>query len=215
MAGDPQLTRTVVTPSPDLNQHGPGTQSPTHGTSAITQLQMGGVTHSPYLKPRKGYRCIRMGTESGKRPGICGGQRAYSRRTMLYVITGPPCAGKSTWIRQRAKPGDVVVDLDRIALAITSEDTPHHEYPKHIRTIAVAIRRQLVQMAMRASRMTDAYIINSKPTSRARADYYRAGATFIHLDAPLETLVERAKAERPAWVMQALLNWNTEPDEDV
>lgn len=134
---------------------------------------------------------------------------------MLYVITGPPCSGKSTWIRERAKPGDVVVDLDRIALAITSEGTPHHDYPKHIRTMAVALRRQLVQMALRASKQVDAYVINSKPTTRARAEYYRAGATFIHLDEPLGTLIERAKQERPPWVMQALLHWNVEPDEDA
>ena len=40
----------------------------------------------------------------------------------LYVVTGPPCGGKSTYVREHAKPGDFVIDLDRLALAITSAD---------------------------------------------------------------------------------------------
>ena len=44
----------------------------------------------------------------------------------LYVITGPPCAGKSTYAREQATLNDMVIDLDRIALSIAAEETPHH-----------------------------------------------------------------------------------------
>jgi 5-methylcytosine-specific restriction protein A len=32
-----------------------------------------------------------------------------------FVITGPPMSGKSTWVKQRAQPGDLVWDLDDLA----------------------------------------------------------------------------------------------------
>ena len=71
---------------------------------------------------------------------------------MLYVITGPPCVGKSTYVRERAQIGDVIVDLDRIALAITAESCPHHDYPNHIRRAAIEIRKTAVLAALAYSR---------------------------------------------------------------
>ncbi len=37
----------------------------------------------------------------------------------VYVITGPPAAGKSTWVREHAKPGDITIDYDTLAAALT------------------------------------------------------------------------------------------------
>lgn len=34
------------------------------------------------------------------------------------VVCGPPCSGKTTYVRDHAKPGDVVIDIDAIALSI-------------------------------------------------------------------------------------------------
>jgi predicted kinase len=31
---------------------------------------------------------------------------------MLTVVTGPPCAGKTTYVRNNAKPGDIIIDFD-------------------------------------------------------------------------------------------------------
>lgn len=132
---------------------------------------------------------------------------------MLYVITGPPCVGKSTWVRQRAKPGDVVVDLDRIALAMTAEDTPHHEYPQNIRKAAMVVWRVAVDAAISWAPYGDSYLIHAKPNEMARARYHRARATFIDLDAPYETLMRRAKAERPSYIWKTIANWYDDPEE--
>jgi dephospho-CoA kinase len=38
----------------------------------------------------------------------------------LYVITGPPAAGKTTYVATHARPGAVVLDCDRLAVALTA-----------------------------------------------------------------------------------------------
>ena len=131
----------------------------------------------------------------------------------LYVITGPPCGGKSTYVRERARPGDFVVDLDRLALAITSEDTPHHEYPAHIRTAAIQLRKQAVVMAIMWAKRGDSYVIHAKPPARARSQYRQAHAVMVELEAPFDVLRARAKAERPPHIWSTLARWWDEPEE--
>lgn len=132
---------------------------------------------------------------------------------MIYVVTGPPCVGKSTWVRQRATRGDLVVDLDRIALAISTEDTPHHDYPPEIRYIAMQMRKTAVAAALRYGRTRNAYIIHAKPTSRSLGQYRAAGAHIVELTETYDVLIARAKAERPPHIWQTLARWWEEPDE--
>lgn len=37
----------------------------------------------------------------------------------VYIITGPPAAGKTTWVRDHAKPGDITIDFDTIAATLS------------------------------------------------------------------------------------------------
>jgi hypothetical protein len=45
---------------------------------------------------------------------------------MLTVVVGPPAGGKSTWVLERAGPGDIVIDFDRLAVALTGEGRVSH-----------------------------------------------------------------------------------------
>ncbi len=131
----------------------------------------------------------------------------------LYVVTGPPCVGKSTWVRERAELGDLVVDLDRIALAITAESTLHHDYPAHIRKAAIIVRATAVELALRYSRRGKAYVIHAKPSPRALNKYRKAQAIMVDLEAPMDVLMARAKAERPPHIWRTLARWWDEPEE--
>ena len=132
---------------------------------------------------------------------------------MLYVITGPPCVGKSTYVRQRARPGEVVVDLDRIALSIVAESTPPHHYPGHVRRAAMTMRKTAVRAALEACRAADAYIIHAKPSRQARGLYAAHGAEFVELTETRDVLLARARAERPPHIQQLLERWATDPTE--
>ena len=131
----------------------------------------------------------------------------------LYVVTGPPCVGKSTWVRERAQPGDIVIDLDRIALAITAESTEHHNYPPHIRKAAILLRMKAVDLAINYSRSGVSYIIHAKPNGPAKNRYRKAQAAMVTLDAPYSVLMARAKAERPPHIWGTLAKWYEEPED--
>ena len=131
----------------------------------------------------------------------------------LYIITGPPCSGKSTYAQTHAKAGDMVIDLDRIALSISAEETEHHSYPLAIRNTARIMRKAAITPAVIHARKADTYLIDSKPGTRSRAIYKKNGAKFVEMSAPISILVERCRNERPAWVMQTLMTWWDEPDE--
>ena len=131
----------------------------------------------------------------------------------LYVITGPPCVGKSTWVRERANIGDIVVDLDRLALAITAEHCPHHEYPTHIRRAAMHIRKTAVVLALNHSKGGTSYVIHAKPPKQARAIYKRHNAVFVELQAPVSVLMQRANDERPPHIAEVIRRWWDDADD--
>lgn len=59
-----------------------------------------------------------------------------------YVVTGKPGCGKTTWVRQRAKPGDIVFDLDEIAGIVTGY--PCWPRPDPAANALLSMRRGLV-----------------------------------------------------------------------
>lgn len=125
---------------------------------------------------------------------------------MIHVVTGHICSGKSTYVRQHAEPGDVVIDLDRIALAISHEDTPHHEYPFHITDIARVVRWFAIDEAIRLHRRASwsVWIIHAYPSEDDMARYRRMGAAVAEITADEQTLRQRALSQRPARAQQTL-----------
>ena len=115
---------------------------------------------------------------------------------MLTVVTGPPCVGKSHYIRERAQPGDIVIDMDRLALALGSDDT--HNHNEHIRFVTIACRRAAINAAfLEHERGATVWIAQVSLTPQALQRYIDYGASIIHLQASAETLHARARAERP------------------
>ncbi|HJD68625.1 MAG TPA: ATP-binding protein [Corynebacterium kroppenstedtii] len=66
----------------------------------------------------------------------------------LYIITGPPAAGKTTYIETHAKPGDIRIDYDAIANTLTGSPANNHEHKQHTKTVAEAARDAAMQAAI-------------------------------------------------------------------
>lgn len=100
---------------------------------------------------------------------------------MLTVVTGPPCSGKSHYIRQRAKHGDVVIDLDHLAAALTPTDDVH-DYPEHVRTVARRARRAALDAAIPlTTRGVRVWVVDTAPSKDMRAFYHRHRADIVRL----------------------------------
>jgi hypothetical protein len=125
---------------------------------------------------------------------------------MLTVVTGPPCSGKTTYVRQHALPGDVVVDFDALAQALGSL-VEHGHGDAHWK-VAIEARDAAIKAAVTlAAKGARAWIIDSRPTQAKRAWYTRHGARMVDLGADAAELHRRADtAGRPQ-------SWHTRIDQ--
>lgn len=126
---------------------------------------------------------------------------------MIYVIIGPPCAGKTTYIQEHKSDGDLVVDYDAIVLALGGKD---HEADGLMRDTAVAIREKAVEMALNAPQY-ESWIIHSRPNDETLKRYYDAGCEVITLDPGIDVCLERAKQDgRPQSSIDGIRSWYAE-----
>jgi hypothetical protein len=115
---------------------------------------------------------------------------------MITVVSGAPCAGKSTYVALNAATGDLVVDLDRIADALTAKGLA--------RDAAHGARAAAIDVALAGGKDADAWIIHTRPEPKHLDTYVGAGARLITLDPGYEVCLERAKTERDAETVAAV-----------
>ncbi|MGW6121493.1 AAA family ATPase [Nocardia sp. NPDC055165] len=132
---------------------------------------------------------------------------------MLYVVIGPPAAGKSTYCRQHARTGDIVIDYDRLALALNPDRDPDsHDHPNTIKAVTKAARQAAIDKALTLTHQCDVYLIHSTPSAQLLARYKAAGAQIITIDPGKAVVMERAKTERPWWMHGAIKKWYDQRD---
>lgn len=113
---------------------------------------------------------------------------------MIHVIIGAPCSGKSTYVREHKKDGDVTIDFDKMAQAFGS--TEPHSAPEDIKSVTFKARDAAI--AEVCERKCEAWIIHTKPTAKQREMYDAADAEYIEMDTDIDTCLERCAAdERP------------------
>ncbi len=115
---------------------------------------------------------------------------------MLTVITGPPCAGKSTYARAHCRPDDIVIDFDDIAQALGSG--VKHGHSRHLADVAAAAWAAAIREAVRQHQAGGrAWIVDSRPSAWRWGQYSQAGAVIVALTAEAAELHRRADDSRP------------------
>lgn len=123
----------------------------------------------------------------------------------INIIVGPPCAGKSSFVVDNAQAGDVLVDLDKIAMALGSE-VSHSSYGA-VKSAALAARSAVIEIIL-SGVDSDAWIIDTSPRQEQINNYEAAGAIFYLLNPGLEECNKRAdKDSRPDETKAAIANW--------
>lgn len=112
---------------------------------------------------------------------------------MITVVTGPPCSGKTTYVRDHARPGDIVIDYDAIAQALGAPDG--HDHDPRLSEITAAAWSAAVARLVTGYPASTAWIIDSRPTTDRQFRYRRARAKIISLAAPADELHRRADAD--------------------
>lgn len=127
-----------------------------------------------------------------------------------YVVTGPPASGKSTWVREHARPGDITIDYDDL-VACLAPGMPSDpvEQPPHIVAVVMAARAAVINDTMLDSTASyDTYLVHAMPDRHAMNRYRKYGAQIVTIDPGYDECMRRAVDRTPR--QQAIVHdWYT------
>ena len=126
---------------------------------------------------------------------------------MLIVVTGPPAAGKSSWIKAHAKATDVVIDLDLMALAMAGPGADHHAHGDVLMRVVHRARFAALNEAYQHLDKVDVYVIHTQPSAKALAKYKRLEARIVTVDPGREIVMQRVKAMRQPEMERVVTRW--------
>jgi hypothetical protein len=126
---------------------------------------------------------------------------------VLFVITGPPGAGKSSWIRAHAKATDIVIDFDLMALAMAGPGADHHDHHPVLEKVVHRARFAAMHEAFRHLDQVDVYLINTMPSAKARAQYKRLGARIVTVDPGEAVVRQRVRDMRQPRMEAVVTRW--------
>ncbi|WP_435285919.1 AAA family ATPase [Streptomyces bacillaris] len=126
---------------------------------------------------------------------------------MLYVVTGPPAAGKSSYIQSHAKARDIVIDMDLMALAMAGPGADHHAHSETLLKVVHRARFAAIREACQHLDTTDVYLIQTLPTAKQRAEYKRLKARVIVVDPGRDIVMKRIETMRQPGMKAVATKW--------
>lgn len=138
-------------------------------------------------------------------------KQKYARGQLnnITLVCGPPCSGKTTYVREHMQSGDLVIDLDAILQALSFADDPHAQQASLLPFAWQARDAVLDRLAARPDRPQHTWIIDSAASqSRRLAITQRFSAAVVCIDTARDVCLERA-AQRPdpTTTIEAINRW--------
>lgn len=121
----------------------------------------------------------------------------------LYIVTGPPCAGKSTYCREHMGPLDIVFDYDEIANALCYGTD--HSYKEHVAGLTLQMRKVFIHFINNALGIPGAvWIINTAAPRNIAAQVYGYEIEVVELKATRQECLARmmtdpARPDKKTW----------------
>lgn len=111
----------------------------------------------------------------------------------VYIVYGPPCSGKTTFVQNNAGPNDIIVDMDSIYQMITIND--RYIKPDRLKMNAFVVRDCLYeQIKYRTGKWENAYVISGLPMAMERQRLeIRLNASSVFIDVDVDTCKARAQ----------------------
>lgn len=113
----------------------------------------------------------------------------------VYLITGAPCSGKTSYVKERIGAADIVVDIDDIWETLSKQ--PRYVKPNGIKPIVFKMRDELEDLVrLRLGTWHNAFVIRSLPLAMDRQRMAeRLGAEVITMDCTKEECIQRLLAD--------------------
>lgn len=122
--------------------------------------------------------------------------------TEIVLVVGPPGAGKSTFVAERADVADVVVDYDQIAQAFGAElPRGHRERHDVVSAARGAVLTRVRRGEVDAPRV---WIVSSNPSAEGEFPHHRVEVVDPGRD---EVLRRAAAAGRPTSLLRVIEDW--------
>ena len=118
--------------------------------------------------------------------------RGYIKpRKQVFIVYGPPLSGKTTYVRQNAEPGDLIIDMDALYTAVSFEDL--YTRPPELNRIVFGMRDWLYdQVRIRNGNWITAWIIAGLPRKGEREQLAaRLGASCVLIECDKEECHKR------------------------
>lgn len=125
----------------------------------------------------------------------------------IIIVTGPPAAGKSTYIYEHWQPGDIIIDYDLIANTLAGVEQSNHQHPQHVKAITKAARQAAIDAAIKHDGEHTVWIIHSTPSEKLIDTYKQHDATIITIDPGKDIVMKRCKAERSPEMLKVAATW--------
>lgn len=127
----------------------------------------------------------------------------YEPERGVWIVYGPPLAGKTTYVREQKGPRDLVVDLDSLFAAMTM--LPEYDKPDSLLPNVLAVQRVLLDnIKTRYGRWHSAWIIGGYPDKYRREQLAEGlGAELILCDVSQEECLRRLEMDEARRYWQA------------
>lgn len=115
----------------------------------------------------------------------------------IYIVWGSPCAGKSDYVHANAGKNDLIVDIDALYSAMST-----NENRNAVKSNVLQVYRSLVDaIRTRNGGWRCAWVIRTLPLPIDRDTIVRdlGGGELIHIDTPMLECLERAKIRGGEW----------------
>lgn len=113
----------------------------------------------------------------------------------VYLVYGAPLSGKTSWVKDNAQEGDLIIDMDNIWQAISGLD--RYQKPARLKSVAFKVRDTLLDsVKYRLGKWDNAYIIGGYPLSSERERICNdMGAREVFVEATREECINRLESD--------------------
>lgn len=121
----------------------------------------------------------------------------YKQRE-VFLVYGPPLAGKTSWVEEAKESGDLILDIDNIWESISG--CPRYVKPNGLRSVVFRIRDTMLDcIRYRNGRWNKAYIVGGYPNEAERERLCKEmNAREVFIQATEEECLARLEATEDA-----------------